>query len=66
MVAVITGLVYVEECHDVAFLHSIAVDVGDSSTSFRNGADAYMAGNDRIRNACEFPVLQVNVSPAHL
>jgi len=55
----------VEECYDVAFLDSAAVDVRDRSANLCDSADADMTGNDRVGNARQLSVQQMNVGAAH-
>src|SRR5688572_29631705 len=57
---VITGaarLVHIEERDDVTFTERRALDVRERSTELRDLADRDVAGNQRIRNARQLPVM---------
>src|SRR4029079_4623385 len=65
VVAVVTGLVDVEEGDDVAFLDRRALDVGELASRRFNDADGDVAGDDREWDV-EAAVVEVDVGSADL
>src|SRR6185503_310565 len=65
VVAVVTGLVDVEEGDDVAFLDRRALDVGELASRCFNDADGDVAGDDREWDV-EAAVVEVDVGSADL
>ena len=64
VIAVVAGLVHVEEGDDVAFANGVAVDVAQLAARRFDDADGHVAGDDRIGNI-QLAVMQMHVGAAH-
>jgi len=65
VIAVVAGLVDVEEGDDVAFLYGVALDVSDPAPRRFDDADGHVAGDNREWDV-ETTVVEVDVGAANL
>lgn len=66
VIAVVGGLVDVQEGHDVPFLDMVTLHGPDVPAHLGHDAHAHMLGDDGARDAAQLPVMHMHVRPEHL
>jgi hypothetical protein len=56
----------VEKRDDVAFMERVAFDVSERAAKLRDRSDRDVPGNERVRDARQLAVMEVDVGPADL
>ena len=56
---------HVEKRDAISLTKFSAMNVAHTSANFAQAADGYVSGYKRIRNSCELPLLQIEISSAN-